>query len=182
MIKISEHAMERYVQRVLGIKEKTKTFLQDNQFEVAYRIQELLHSAEVLFKNFAPSKKETLDYYINEELLLVINTNKNELTTLFYVTLEADDSTNTKMVKEYVKQIKKNNSLSKHLEIKIRKQGKESDHLEYMIERLEGRIDLKEFVEDFAYSINTCKNYALDSKKLKDENRNMMKQIFKKLQ
>jgi hypothetical protein len=185
-MEISRHAMLRYVQRVRGIKDgnKASEYLKENKFEVAYRILELLNSATVLYKNYTPTRKEPFDYFINDELLMVVNTKENELTTLYYVTLDIEDEVNSSKVREYVKVVKKNIGIITTLEIKRKKQDKVSVNLEYMIKKLRGRISddlISEFEVEFAESINICKGYAADSKKLRLENRDMMTQIFKKI-
>lgn len=190
-MEISRHAMLRYVQRVRGIKDgnKASEYLKENKFEVAYRILELFNSATVLHKNYTPTRKDPFDYFINNELLMVVNTKENELTTLYYVTLDIEDEINSSKVREYVKVVKKNIGIITALETKRKKQDKSSDNLEYMIKKLRGRISddlisedlISEFEVEFAESINICKGYVAESKKLRLENRDMMTQIFKKI-
>jgi hypothetical protein len=61
-----------------------------------------------------------------------------ELITLFDITLDAENKTNSmKKIKQYVKTIRNNNSKIKGLKIKLKKQNLNTDHLEYMIKYLD---------------------------------------------
>ncbi|SMQ86797.1 hypothetical protein SAMN05444673_6844 [Bacillus sp. OV166] len=183
---IDGHVKFRFVQRIMGIKGESEInkFITNNEYEVAYRILEFVNNAELLIENYAPARRDTLDYYINNETLIVMKPNKKELVTLFDVTLDSDNKQNTEKIKQYVKKIKMNNNEIKGIKIKQSKQNTISKHLEYMINYLIGDIDeykMDIIQTDLQHSINICKEYATQEKALRMENRELMSEMFKKI-
>lgn len=183
-MEIRDHAKERYVQRVMGISniKESKRIAKENNFEVSYRILELINGATVVFEGYAPTRKETFDYYINKEILIVLKPFKKEVVTLFNVTLDHENHVNNKKIKEYVKQISKNNHMVRQLGLKQAKQDTITHHLEYMINRLRGEIDVNKFEIERDESIQICKDIAAQTKVFRLENREMMSEMFKKLE
>lgn len=183
---IDGHVKFRFVQRIMGIENESEAnkFIANNEFEVHYRIVEFVNNAELLIENYAPSRKDTLDYYINNETLIIMKPNKKELVTLFDITLDSDSKQNTEKIRKYVKTIKRNNSEIKAINIKQVKQDVISKHLEYMINYLADDIDnyrMENIESDLQRSINICKEYAAQAKVLRMENRELMSEMFKKL-
>jgi hypothetical protein len=184
---IDGHVKFRFVQRIMGIKNESeaKRFISNNEFEVHYRIVEFINDADLLIENYAPSRKDTLDYYINKETLIIMKLNKKEIVTLFDITLDSDSKQNSDKIRQYVKKVKRNNNDIKALKIKLNKQNAISDHHKYMINYLNGKIEesLMENIEiDYQKSINICKDYAAQEKQLRMENRELMSEMFKKLE
>lgn len=178
-MEISEHAIQRYVKRVMGINDgnKAKEYACHHRYEVAYKILDLFNKSSVLHINYAPTRGETLDYYINGEILLVVNTKNNELSTMYQVALGNDK------LKFFVDKIKKNNSLIKAINLQKEKQDEISDHLKYMINRLQGKVEnalIESFQKEYEESVAKCKEYAAETKRLRLENRDMMTDIFRK--
>jgi hypothetical protein len=183
---IDGHVKYRFVQRIMGIKDNREInqFITANEFEVNYRIVEFVNNAELLIENYAPSRKDTLDYYINGETLIVMKPKGKELVTLFDITLDAENKTNSMKIKQYVKSIRNNNSKIKGLKIKLKKQNLNTDHLEYMIKYLDTDVDdsiIYNINYDMAHSINKCKDLAANEKSLRDQNRELMSEMFIKL-
>jgi hypothetical protein len=183
---IDGHVKYRFVQRIMGIKDNREIniFITNNEFEVHYRIVEFVNNAELLIENYAPSRKDTLDYYINGETLIVMKPKGKELVTLFDITLDAENKTNSMKIKQYVKSIRNNNSKIKGLKIKLKKQNLNTDHLEYMIKYLNTDVDdsiIYNINYDMAHSINKCKDLAANEKSLRDQNRELMSEMFIKL-
>jgi hypothetical protein len=183
---IDGHVKFRFVQRIMGIvnENEINKFIANNEFEVIYRINEFINNAEVLIEGYAPSRKDTLDYYINNETLIVMKPNKAEIVTLFDITLDADSKQNTEKIKQYVKTIRKNNHLINELKIKQKKQDSISKHYEFMIEYLTGTIGedvMSKIKMDKDHSVSVCIDYAAQCKALRMENRELMSQMFIKL-
>jgi hypothetical protein len=187
---IDGHVKFRFVQRIMGIKgvSEVNKFIANNEFEVHYRIVEFVNEAELLMKNYAPARKDTLDYYINNETLIIIKPNKNpnklELVTLFDITLDINSKQNSDKIKNYVKTIKRNNNEINTIKIKFKKQNSTSDHLKYMINYLDGKIDeslMDNIKVEYEKSISICKELAAQEKKLRMENRELMSEMFIKL-
>jgi hypothetical protein len=181
---IDGHVKYRFVQRILGINDNREInrFISDNEFEVNYRIVEFVNNAELLIENYAPSRKDTLDYYINGETLIIMKPNKKEIVTLFDITLDAED--NSKKIEEYVKTIRSNNSKVKYIKIQLKKQNLITDHLEYMLKYLGNDVEgfvIDKIKQDREVSIGICKELAAQEKTLRMENRELMSQMFIKL-
>jgi hypothetical protein len=187
---IDGHVKFRFVQRIMGIKgvSEVNKFIANNEFEVHYRIVEFVNNAELLIKNYAPSRKDTLDYYVNNETLIIMKPNKNpnkmELVTLFDITLDTNSNQNSDKIKDYVKTIKRNNREINLIKGKFKKQNSITDHLEYMMKYLDEKIDeslMENIMTDRQHSINICKDYAAQEKMLRMENRELMSEMFIKL-
>jgi hypothetical protein len=183
---IDGHVKFRFVQRIMGIKDvkEINRFISNNEYEVNHRIFEFVNQSELLISNYAPTRKETLDYFVNGEVLIVMRPNKREIETLYYITLDTEDQKNSIKIKEYVKKIRKNNNLIKQLKVKQKKQNLVTDHLEYMIEYMGKDVDdsiIYNIKYDMAHSINVCKDLATQEKAIRDENRELMSEMFVKL-
>jgi hypothetical protein len=181
---IDGHVKYRFVQRIMGIKDNREInkFIIDNEFEANYRIVEFVNNAELLIENYAPSRKDTLDYYINDETLIVMKSKGKELVTLFDITLDAED--NSKKIKQYVKTIRSNNDKVKYLKLQLKKQNLITDHLEYMLKYLGDDVEgcvIDRIKLDREVSIGLCKELAAQEKELRMENRELMSQMFIKL-
>jgi hypothetical protein len=103
---------------------------------------------------------------------------------LYHVTLDSEDTANSKKIKQYVKTIRGNNSKIKGLNIKLKKQNLNTDHLEYMVKYLDKDVDdsiIYNITYDMAHSINRCKDLAAQVKALRMENRELMSEMFIKL-
>jgi hypothetical protein len=98
---VDGHVKFRFVQRVIGIKDviEINRFIADNEYEVNHRIIEFVNQAELLISNYAPTRKETLDYYINGEILIIIRPKNMELETLYHITLDVDHRVNSSKIK-----------------------------------------------------------------------------------
>jgi hypothetical protein len=183
---IDGHVKYRFVQRIMGLKDtrEINKFIVNNEFEVHYRIVEFFNNAELLIENYAPTRKDTLDYYINGEVLIIFNPRIKEMHTLYHITLDSEDTANSKKIKQYVKTIRTNNSKIKALNIKLKKQNLNTDHLEYMLKYLDKDVDdsiIYNINYDMAHSINKCKDLAAQVKTLRMENRELMSEMFIKL-
>ncbi|MFJ7976548.1 hypothetical protein JNUCC23_09040 [Peribacillus sp. JNUCC 23] len=104
-MKIDHHVMYRLVQKVIGVSDdcKIQKYINDNYYEVVYRILEFINESILLIENYAPSRRDTLDYYINGETLLIMKPKKAELVTLYDITLDAEDRENSHKIRQYVK-------------------------------------------------------------------------------
>jgi hypothetical protein len=187
---IDGHVKFRFVQRIMGTNNEREAnkFIANNEYEVIHRIVEFVNESELLIENYAPARRDTLDYYVNNETLIIIKPNKNpnkmELVTLFDITLDSDSKQNTEKIKQYVKTIKRNNNEIKTINIKQGKQDVISKHMEYMINYLACDVDthIMENIEaDKQRSINICKEYAAQAKALRMANRELMSEMFIKL-
>lgn len=186
-MEIGEHVRQRYAKRILGIKNgvEAKIHAETHKYEAIYNILKLFNESILLIKNYAPTRKESRDYYINGELMLIVNSAKNELDTLYYVTLDEDREVNKQKVNQYVKEIRNNNKKVKEINLQQAKQDEITHHIEYTLKRLS-----KEKVSDSLMgklqtereaSIQICKECAATAKSLRTENRELMTEMFRKI-
>lgn len=180
------HVKFRFVQRIMGIEDEREVnkFIANNEYEVTHRIKDFLEESELLMENYAPGKKDTLNFYINGEVLIIFEPNKKELRTMYFITLDSDPKKNSQKIKQYFKSIRKNNNKIKELKIKQDKQNKISKHLEFMIEYLGEEINdtlMNKIEKEKDESIAICKELAAQEKVLRHENRDLISEMFIKL-
>lgn len=178
--------MQRYVKRVIGIVdgEQAKKYAIENANEIWHKVMNLFNESKVLYKNYAPNRGQTLDYYVNKEILIIVDPKKDEIYTLYFITLDEEEYANSLKIQRFVKLIQKNNNSINAINVRQNKQERITSHIEYMLNRLKGELVpetlLNELQEERENSINICKELASDAKKLRLENREMMAEIFKK--
>lgn len=178
--------MQRYVQRVMGIADgrEAKKYANENANEIWHKVMNLFNESKVLYKNYAPNRGQTLDYYVNKEILIIVDPKKDEIYTLYFITLDEEEYANSLKIQQYVKLIQKNNNRVNAINVRQNKQERITSHIEYMLNRLKDELVpetlLNELQEERENIINFCKELASDAKKLRLENREMMAEIFKK--
>lgn len=178
------HPLFRYVQRVMGINDGAKAYVDSKRYEVAYNLLQLINESDILMKGYAPARRDTLDYYIKDNILIVMKPDKREVVTLFNVTLSSKIKENNAKIKKYVSTIKKNNAHIQLINGKQAKQDQITHHLIFSIERFKGKISeelISELQREKEESINICKEYAAQAKQLRLENRELMSEMFKKI-
>lgn len=185
-MKINDHVIYRFVQRVIGIKsdKEVQRYIARNRFEIVYKILEFINKSEILIENYAPGRRDTLDYYVNGETLILTKPKKTELVTLYDIRLDANSKTNSNKIRQYVSTIKVNNHKIRSLKLAQDKQNPITKHLEYMLDYFDGELSdgqISRINKDIKESIEICKQLALEEKTLRLENREMMSEMFKKL-
>lgn len=185
-MKIGRHSMYRFVQRILGIEgdKEIQKYLNNNYNEVFIQLVQFVNEAALVIENYAPGRRDTLNYYINGDTLILTKPKKTELMTLYDITLDSESEVNSKKIRQYVKQIRTNNQKIKTINIKQAKQDAITKHLEYMVEYLgdDFPVNRREQLEkDIQESINICKDYAAEAKQLRMDYREMMSEMFIKL-
>lgn len=117
--------------------------------------------------------------------MLITKPKKAELVTLYDITLDAENRENSHKIRQYVKKIKLNNGNVKRISKRQAQQDQITKHLEYMLVYLEGILtdDKVSSIEcEIKKSIEICKDHASEAKGLRMENREMMSEMFKKLE
>ncbi|MGG4434487.1 hypothetical protein AAXE64_07995 [Priestia megaterium] len=176
---IRDHAKERYVERVMKItnKKEAKEYIQNNEFEVSFRIMEMLNNSELLHGNYAVSKgKDTYSYYVLNDLLIVVHANGKEIITIYDLILDLKEESNLKMIKQHIKAIKHNIQAIKSKEIEKSKQDKETDNIEYMIKKTKEQLQNLEQLKE--QSIIKCKAQVDEIKEVRYENRELMTKLM----
>lgn len=177
----SDHVLLRFIQRVIGIKEETEalSYLENNKYEVYYKLLRLINKSEILYKNFSPSSSkvgETYTYLLYKDILTVVSVNKNVVVTLYDITVDIDESRNIEKIRKYAKKIKQNEG--EYLKKNAAKVSRdhETRKLEILIEEKEK--ELKNLKEKLTDEIEANREIYTEAKRLKNENRKLMENIM----
>lgn len=183
----SDHALLRFVQRVIGIKDESDAlvFLENNKYEVYYKFLQIMNDSELLMKNFTIDENGggTFDYLLNGDTLIVVASGRNVVVTLYDVKVDADESINSEILAKYAKRIKRNSDEV----IKIKSKKKDNDIYSRGIESTIARkeIELEELKSELGQAIEVGRFYATKGKDLRYENKALMERImfgFKEIQ
>lgn len=175
----TDHAILRYVQRVLGYKDKAiaLAYIKDNKYEVTYTLLNLVNNAKVLYESFSyEGGGETCKYLIAGETLLVVSRNNNVLITMYDIKVSENRDMNRELVESYVREIKRNNDTVQKKNSKKTKFDLQSRNLEYAIKRKEE--ELAELHGELAKSIEDSRWYTTTGKELRHENRELMGELM----
>lgn len=176
---IKDHAKLRYVQRVMKTEDVkvAQDYVKKNEFEVSYRLLEMLNKAELIYTAYAPVKgQNTYDYYVYEEFLIVTGMNKTELITLYDIIVDSNVEQNEKKIREYIKDIKRNINKINVANIQKEKQDQETVSLEFAIEQTNEYLAKLEQMRQ--KSIDKCKDQTKEIKSMRLENRELMTKIL----
>ncbi|WP_273125889.1 hypothetical protein [Bacillus weihaiensis] len=176
---IRDHAKERYVERVVGVNEKKdiKKYIAEHNFEICFKIMEMVNEAELLHDSFAVSKgATTYCYYINGDYLIVLTFNKKEVITIYNLVLDLKENKNHRLIKEHVKTIRKNINLIKRKEEIKNRQDNETMSIEYAIDLT--RESLRKLESSREHSIETCVKMTKEIKEIRYENRELMTKLM----
>jgi hypothetical protein len=176
---IRTHAKERYVERILKItnKKEVKEYIKNNEFEISFRIMEMLNDSELLHSSYAVSRgKNTYSYYVLNNLLIVVHANGKEIITIYDLILDAKEESNLRLIKQHIKEIKKNIQRINLKESEKSHQDKETDNIEYMIKKTREQLQNLESLRE--QSIERCKNRVHEIKQIRYENRELMENLM----
>lgn len=179
---LTDHIKLRFVQRVLGIQDEFEAthYLNNNQYEVVYKIMELIAGSSLLCENFSPNGTgEAFNYYINGTTIFVINRPQSNLPvaiTLYDVEMDKDSFTNLKSMELNVKQLKQNNYQINILNSSKSKKDIRSRQLETTIDRCKSYLDSLE--QELEKSVEDSKEDLLQIKDLKKQNREIMENLL----
>jgi hypothetical protein len=176
---IREHAKPRYVQRVMGMSdhEVANKYAQKNNKVVSEKILEFFNDSEILHRHYAPTRKESMSYYINGDFMIIVKDKTNEIDTMYRITLLPDPEENKMLIQKYKYKIQSNLAKVQEIEEVKHIQDKESKRLEEELYNSEDEKLRKQFLE----SIEKCKQYAAEQKELRMENRELMTRLFRKI-
>ncbi|MCM3109974.1 hypothetical protein [Lederbergia lenta] len=179
VIVFSGHVLLRFVQRVIGIRNKNDAiiFLEENKFEVHYKLLKFINESETLYENFSPEGSgETYKYFLNKDVLIVISTNSNVVVTLYDITVDLNENQNLEKIREYARRIKRNKNEFLKKNAKKNLNDKDSRNLEFLIEYKEKEINVLK--DELKNMIDVSKDIALQTKQLRHENRGLMQEIL----
>ena len=158
---ISRHAMERYVERIMGKEEMgdINRFIISNEDKIRSNINKLIHYGELIFSGRQyqkDGKGNVVDVYLSNCWVVLLDSRTKNVITLFKVDLGLDEDFN----KAYVSRMldKLNRSKSNLLEIQQTVQT-ESETYRELIEEAETQI--KEFRSMIKNLEELCTGYRL---------------------
>lgn len=146
---ISNHAMERYVERTMGKEgNDMKQYLVQNNELVQERVLRLYESSEILYSGKLREYDKSHIYINKHGWVLIVNNNKDNIITLYKIDLGLDDDFNQIYVNKYkdkilslindrLSQTEFISSESKKYELDIDKNEKEIALLKTKITQLE---------------------------------------------
>jgi hypothetical protein len=175
----TDHILLRFVQRVIGIPEKQQAlkFIEQNKYEVYYKLLKLINESELLHENFSPTGSgKTYNYRLIGDTLIVISSNGHVAVTLYDIAIDLNEKENSETIRDYTKKIKQNYGESQRRDAKRDKINKESQKLEFLVDYTEKELDkLKEQLEE---QIMIGRENYQEAKRLKHENRELMTKIM----
>lgn len=104
--KLTEHVKERYVERIMGRTDKTevRTFITQHEDKIRDDIEKMIEYGEVIYDGPQVRTKnpQPTTYILRDNWLVVINSQNNNVVTLYKIDLGIDDEFN----KLYISSIK----------------------------------------------------------------------------
>jgi hypothetical protein len=181
----SEHSLLRFVQRVIGIADKSDAlkFIRENKYEVYYKLLKFINESELLHDKFSPEKDGVLyNYHINGDILIVIAYPQDIVVTLYDIKVDLNSNANSIKIRQLFNKIKSNKGQI------IKNESKRSKN-DNVSKKLEGAVEYRgvnedELLQKLKESIGRSKEFAGEAKELRTESRDMMIDImygFKKL-
>ena len=104
---ISNHAKERYIERVKGIKSKTeiKQYLAQNEDRVEEHILKLYEYSEKIFTGQIGGDKSTRDFYLNGDICIVVG--NNCINTIYFINFAFPERTRQVVIADLKEEISK---------------------------------------------------------------------------
>lgn len=140
--KISNHAAERYAQRIMGKDEKSdiKRFITLNEDKITTDINKMIEYGSLLYtgkQSQKDGKGKVVDVYLKDTWVILVDEQSRNIITLYKIDLGLDDDFN----KAYVaKMMEKLNSNKEVLESVQQQVQAESDMYRQMIDEAECQI------------------------------------------
>lgn len=178
-MKFSDHALLRFVQRVLKIEDENEAwqYIQENKYEIYYRLLKLINESEVLIKNFViTGDGQSYNYLIHNDILIVITSDKNVVVTLYDVKIDLNTQINSKLIQNYMKTIRRNNIKVSEKDVERKENDRTSRGLEALIKNKE--LELEQLKTELEINIEVSKNTAAETKKIRHQNRAIMEKIM----
>lgn len=136
-MEITNHAYERYCERVLKVQEKEiKQYLDTNKDFVRNKILELYNSSVFIY-NGKYYNQPTANFYVSDNLVLISNQSNSHIMTLFYIDFGFPKETNNKVIVDLMDAILK---LRSNREIEIKKHEDHVININVQIQELEVRM------------------------------------------
>lgn len=103
-VSVSQHAKERYAERIMGKDEKTDitVFIYNHEDKITQDIQKMVEYGDLLFTGKQSKGGNVVRVYAKDAWVLLVDDDKNYVITIFKIDLGVDDAFSV----EYVNKIK----------------------------------------------------------------------------
>lgn len=96
---ISEHCKQRYAERIMNKEDKIEAarFVFDHEDKIINDINKLINYGKMIYRGIPSNRKaetSTLDVYLNGSWILLVDTNSNNVVTLYEIDFGLDDEFN----------------------------------------------------------------------------------------
>lgn len=104
VVSVSQHAKERYAERIMGKDEKTDitVFIYNHEDKITQDIQKMVEYGDLLFTGKQSKGGNVVRVYAKDAWVLLVDDDKNCVITIFKIDLGVDDAFSV----EYVNKIK----------------------------------------------------------------------------
>ena len=156
MLEISKHAKERYVQRIMEYSDKTEIvqFQSDHDDKINKDINKMVEFGDLLYSGKSLKDPNALcNIYLKDTWVIIVDTNKNLVVTLYKVDLKVDEEFTKKYISKLV--------------TKLNKEKKNYAKVEAQVDK-----DIKEYREIIKENENVINDYKKTIKSLEEQNNN----------
>jgi predicted transcriptional regulator len=145
-MELTNHAYERYCERILNISENDiKKYLEENKEDVKNSFIELLNKSIFLFKG-AYCENNIVNYYVVDNFIIVVNESNEAIITLYKINFGLGEDINKIVTNELIKKInilkEKEQEETKNKEKEISEIEMDIDRIDLDIEKLTNEIEL----------------------------------------
>lgn len=137
-MELTNHAYERYCERILNISENDiKKYLEENKEDVKNSFIELLNKSIFLFKG-AYCENNIVNYYVVDNFIIVVNESNEAIITLYKINFGLGEDINKIVTNELIKEI---NILKEKEQEETKNKEKEISEIEMNINRIDSDIE-----------------------------------------
>lgn len=155
---VTKHCRERYVERIKGINNsiERKEYIANNQEQIDIDINKLFEFAKFIDTEQIGGDKTSKNFYINDNIILVVNTENTVIITLYKVDFGFSPKTNRNIIKDLLEEIEE----EKNNVVKFDNRNKEYRNSQQLkIDEYKNKIsELEESISLYKTKINSINN------------------------
>lgn len=171
----TKHSVERWVERILGIKtiKERDEYIRDNLEQIKEHMNKTFDYSEFIYKGQI-GDNITRNFYIKDDIILVLNTQDDAIITVYKVDFNFTPEINLQVAKELLKVVHKLTKEKEELEFKllleVESHQEKSDNLKEQIkiaeEQLKAMKEQKQSIDEYIKSTtNATKITELELRK-----------------
>ena len=106
---ITKHAFERYVERIIGIKDRfaMKQYLEKNRKQITEHIIKLKDYSRLIYTGQIGGDKTTKDFYVHQDIVMVTNKQQNTIITIFKLNFPYPEDAKNCVIQSLIREIEK---------------------------------------------------------------------------